>query len=551
MIKSLSIQNYVLIQQLSIDFASGFTVITGETGAGKSVLLGAIGLLAGNRADHGVLLEQDKKCIIEGQFSLNSPEFQTFFTDNELDFDDPVIIRREISPGGKSRAFINDTPIQLSILKDIGDRILNIHSQHETLLISGNKFQLQVLDSFCGHFADVTSFQKLYEELQSISGEIESLENRIAQKATEADYLRFLHQELENAQLSEEEYHHLEQDEKTLQHAEKIGECLAFAIDQLTENEVNIRALLSRTAAKLEEASTFLPQLTDFSMRLKESAIEIADVSQGLSSLTDKAEVNPDRLLQISKRIDEYQRLFHKHKVSNAASLLDIFMKLGENIENDSLLETKLDQLKLEQSKIVGTMEQLADQLHKTRQKHAPVFQKSVKELLSQLGMPDAIFEVPVEKSEQFRPDGKNHIRFLFNANKGGKPQELGSVISGGEMSRVMLAIKTMTAQRNLLPTIIFDEIDSGVSGETAAKMGTILKKLAAEHQVIAITHLPQIAARGDKHLHVTKTDAGNRMQTMIEEIDTPSRIEVIARMMSDEKLSASAMEMAKELLFN
>lgn len=551
MLQSLHIQNYALIRQLDVDFASGFTVITGETGAGKSILLGAIGLLIGNRADHGVLLNEQQKCIIEGQFALEKNAFENFFSDNEIDFEGELIIRREISPGGKSRAFVNDTPVQLTVLKDLGDQIMNIHSQHETLLIAGNRFQMQTLDSYCGNNVLLAEYGEYFKKYSDCQHRINELKDQIARRLSDADYFGFLFRELDQTSLSAEEFASLEQEQIMLMNAEKIGEGLFASLQILSESDDNVQITLRRVEQYLKNASQYLPELAELSERINQSLIEISDIADTLNRMSDKAEINPARLEKVNERVDEYNRLMHKHKVSNIEQLLAIKDEIEAKLEDNSNLELKLESEEKMLAGLDKELKKISADLDKKRRKAAPAFRDAILEILNNLGMPNALFEAALENTDSYKPDGTNSIRFMFTANKGEKLQELGAVVSGGEMSRVMLAIKSMTAQRNMLPTIIFDEIDSGVSGLIAAKMGNILKKLSENHQVIAITHLPQIAARGEDHIHVEKNDAGEKMQTILCKLDSDARVEVIARMISDEKMSDSALEMARQLLSN
>lgn len=551
MLQSIHIQNYALIRQLDVDFASGFTVITGETGAGKSILLGAIGLLVGHRADHGVLLNEQQKCIIEGHFVLETSAFKKFFSENEIDFDGELIIRREISPGGKSRAFVNDTPVQLTVLKDLGDQIMNIHSQHETLLISGNRFQMQTLDSYCGNSALLAEYGDYFKKYIDCQHRISELTELIERRLSDADYFGFLFKELDQASLSAEELALLEQEQKMLMNAEKIGEGVFGSLQVLSESDDNVQTALRRVEQHLQNASQYLPELAELAERINQSLIEISDISDTLNRMSGKAEINPARLEKVNERLDEYSRLMHKHKVSEIEQLLTIKDEIDAKLEDNSNLEQKLE---AEQKNLDGLDKELlriSTELDKMRRTAAPAFRDAILEILNNLGMSNALFEAALENTDTYKSDGTNSIRFMFTANKGEKLQDLGNVVSGGEMSRVMLAVKSMTAQRNMLPTIIFDEIDSGVSGLIAAKMGNILKKLSENHQVIAITHLPQIAARGEDHIHVEKNDAGEKMETVLRQLDSDARVEVIARMISDEKMSDSALEMARQLLFN
>lgn len=549
MLKSLHIENYALIRLLDVDFVDGFTAITGETGAGKSILLGAIGLIAGNRADFGVLLNKEQKCIIEGHFYLEKESYEKFFSENDIDFDGDVIIRREISPSGKSRAFINDTPVQLTILKELGDNIINIHSQHETLLISESRFQMQILDAYSGNNALVNDYSNVYKQYLESKSNIVSLKNLIEKQSSDADYWMFLYKELEDASISVEEEMELRQEQDILTNAEKIGEGIFGSLQLLSESEDNVQIKLHKIIQLMQQTSQYLPALESLSDRMNQAMIEISDIADSLSKMKELSESNPERLEYVNNRLDEYNRLLHKHKVSEVAQLIaikeEIALKQTDNVSLKDRLEA--EEKKLEA--FVGELEILSKELDKNRNLHATAFSESVVEILSQLGMPNASFKIAIDKLNDFGPDGINTAKFMFTANKGESLKELGSVISGGEMSRVMLAVKSMIMMQNMLPTIIFDEIDSGVSGVIAAKMGNILKNLSKNHQVIAITHLPQIASKAEEHIHVVKTDAGDKMETQLYKLEYESRVEVLAQMISDENISDSAIEMARELL--
>lgn len=551
MIKHLYIQNYALIRQLDTTFSSGLTVITGETGAGKSILLGAIGLLAGNRADHSVLLNQDQKCVIEGTFILDKDPYIDFFQQADIDFDGSIIIRREINPGGKTRSFINDTPVSLQTLKELGDRILNIHSQHETLLLSERGFQLEVLDAWSGNQKEKEQYVQLYKQFIQQTTLISELKTLYEKQSSEADYRQFLFDELIQAQISEDEEPSLVKEQQLLENAGKISENLYACLQMLTDAEENIVQSLKKVAGLIDQLRDYLPEAADWLLRLQSATIETADISNSINSIHNKIEHDPARLEMIHNRLDEYNRLLHKHRVSSVSELMQTQHELERNLHQTSDLQQRITEEDSKLSMLKKSLTQQATLLSEKRRKAATGFSHHILELIQNLGMPNASFEVTVSDTDEFKADGKNQVQFLFNANKGGKLQDLGHVVSGGELSRVMLAIKAMTAARNVLPTVIFDEIDSGVSGETAAKMGNILKKMSAHHQIIAITHLPQIAARGEEHIHVTKNEAKSETTTVLEKISDAARVEIIARMISDENMSASALTMARELLSN
>lgn len=548
MIRSLHIKNFILIRELEISFSDGLNVITGETGAGKSIILGAIALLAGKRAESDVLFDSDQKCVLEGHFHCKNLNLESFFEENELDFEDIGIVRREIGTNGKSRAFINDTPVNLSVLKAFSERMLNIHSQHESLLIAGSVFQLNTIDSYAGNHELLKSYRNYFFAFKSIEEKLNRLKEENQRINSDLDYYNFLFEELETARISKEDYEELEQDHKWLSNAGKINEALSMSVFELTESEQDIIGRLRRIEQELSSCADFHEEIKDLSARLSQAQIEISDISDSLQSIASKSDFSENRMEEVSTRLDEYNRLMHKHKVSDIDELLHAKEKIEGHLSASSDLDIAIEKLETEKTDLFQKANKEADNLHKKRETASKQFALELKAIIADLGMPDAEFTIEITENE-FNTEGKDKLRFLFNANKGGKMQPLSQVASGGEISRVMLAIKSMIAERRILPTIIFDEIDSGVSGKMAAKMGNILQKMASSRQILAVTHLPQIAARGQEHIHVIKENDGDKARTQMLILNQAERIEEIAKMLGDENTSENAREMAKELL--
>ncbi|MBN2729668.1 MAG: DNA repair protein RecN [Bacteroidales bacterium] len=548
MIRSLHIKNFILIRELEISFSDGLNVITGETGAGKSIILGAIALLAGKRAESDVLFDSDQKCVLEGHFHCKNLNLESFFEENELDFEDIGIVRREIGTNGKSRAFINDTPVNLSVLKAFSERMLNIHSQHESLLIAGSVFQLNTIDSYAGNHELLKSYRNYFFTFKSVEEKLNRLKEENQRINSDLDYYNFLFDELEAARISKEDFGELEQDHKWLSNAGKINEALSMSVFELTESEQDIIGRLRRIEQELSSCADFHEEIKDLSDRISQAQIEISDISDSLQSIASKSDFSENRMEEVSTRLDEYNRLMHKHKVSDIDELLHAKAKIEGHLSASSDLDIAIEKLETEKADLFQKANKEADNLHEKRETASKQFALELKAIIADLGMPDAEFTIEITENE-FNAEGKDKLRFLFNANKGGKVQPLSQVASGGEISRVMLAIKSMIAERRILPTIIFDEIDSGVSGKMAAKMGNILQKMASSRQILAVTHLPQIAARGQEHIHVIKENDGDKARTQMLILNQAERIEEIAKMLGDENTSENAREMAKELL--
>ena len=551
MLQHLSIKNYTLIDAMEIGFNKGFTVITGETGAGKSILLGALSLLLGKRADPGVLMDKEKKCVIEATFNLSQLELNDFFEENDLDYDPQTVVRREIVPSGKSRAFINDTPVTLPLLKELGEKLVDIHSQHQTLLLNEADFQREVLDGFVNRPDVLREYQTLYRQFRASEKKLAYLTEKNQQERRDEDYVRFQWNELDAAALDVTEFQELEEKVQMLSHAEEINHSVDMARSLLKENEPSVLDQLNEVREAFSRLSEFHPLLKELGERLHSLVIELGDLANEIEHFSGDTDFDPSELQRVETRLDELYRLQQKHHVSDIQSLIAIRDDFSDKLQSVASLDEEIEAEKQHLEKLTGALSQKASEISNFRKKVVPVFEKEVEKLLQLLGMNNAAFNVRLETSERFGMWGKDTITFLFNANKGGRLSEISKSASGGELSRLMLALKSLVHQVKILPTIIFDEIDAGVSGEIAGKVGNILKGMSQHLQVLTITHLPQIAAKADTHLMVYKSDQKGITTSRIESLDMESRLESIARMLSDEKITDAAKKAASELLNN
>jgi len=549
MLNTLSIKNYALIRDLNIGFPAGFSVITGETGAGKSILLGALSLLMGKRADFGVLMDKGKKCVVEGVFQIEELNLQDFFRENDLDYMPETILRREIIPSGRSRAFINDTPVNLETLKTLALGLVDIHSQHETLELSKSSFQLNVLDAFIDKPDVLVAYSKVYNELSEISKELQHLVDENERIKRDEDYFRFQYEELAAANLDVEELVALEEREKFLSHAGEVTHAISLANGIMNENELNLSGLMTELLDTLSAVKEYFPRISELVERLNSTQIELDDIASEISGLGAETDFNRDELEQVTERLNTIYHLQQKHHVNNVEELLALKEEYAAKLSGITLNDEKIRKLTKEKEKLEEEANILAGELSDIRLSGSKKLAKAVTGLLQQLGMKDAVFQVNIEKYDTLTSTGQDKITFLFTANKGSEMKPVSSIASGGELSRLMLAVKSLITQKQLLPTVIFDEIDAGVSGDIAGKVGNIIKKMSQRHQVIAITHLPQIAAKADQHYKVYKETAGEITQTKIARLDDEGRVEEIAGMLSDEKVSKAAVDTAKELL--
>jgi DNA repair protein RecN (Recombination protein N) len=547
MISKLNIKNYALIENLEIGFQSGFITITGETGAGKSILMGALSLILGKRADTSVLLKKDAKCIIEGQFRLNG-HYKTYFEENDLDYDEESIFRREILPGGKSRAFINDTPVTLSVLKELGDQLVDIHSQHQSLQLSDHIYQLQVVDYVSNNTSLLSKYQQKYDIYLSKKSTLKEQQEEIDRISGEFEFYQYQFNELTNAELNGNEIGELEEEIKQLENAEEIKLALSNS-SQTISGEGNILQLLNEALIIQKKNSSLIKSSEDYASRLESTYIELKDVAEEMSLLAERIEDDPGKLLKAKERMDLIYSLFQKHRVREIEELIVIRENLNKKITAITFSDEHLKKLETELKQVWEELYQLANKLHNARSSKGSFIEKQIAAQLVQLGIPNASFVVKVNKTDQAGRNGMDDVRFLFSANKQSPVEEISKVASGGEISRLMLSIKSLLSDYKGLPTLIFDEIDAGVSGEIAERMGAIMKKMSGDRQVIAITHLPQVASQGKEHFLVYKEDDAKSTITHIRKLNQEERIIEIAKLLSGEKMTDAAISNAKALL--
>ncbi len=548
MLTSLSIKNYALIDLLSIKFDQGFTAITGETGAGKSILLGALSLILGKRADTGVLSDKSSKCVIEGTFNISALPLKTFFQQYDLDYDTITFVRREILPSGKSRAFINDTPVKLNTLKELGNHLVNIHSQHQTLMLSNSGFQLEVLDGYVGNNKLLTSYQEVYQQYITLQEKLKILQNQQEELKKEEDFLTFQYEELDSVELDEKLFRVMEARQQFLMHAEEVLSALGMAGAVLSEDENNLLDRLAFVKETLREITAFYPKAGELLSRIESVWLELKDIADETSLLMAEGEVNPAELSELTEKRDLIYRLMQKYRAASVTELITLKAEISDKLLGISGVEEDIEKVS---RLLISTEEQLKKlslTLTAGRKKGAGGFSEAVQKVLQKLGMKDAVFEIRLTPLENFTPSGTNRVDFWFSANKGVAAGEISKIASGGELSRLMLAIKSLVHQKSFLPTIVFDEIDAGVSGDIAAKVGDIMQKMAQNHQLIVITHLPQIASKATHHYKVFKQSNKQITRTNIVLLKADERIEEVAAMLSGQTVSQVAREAAKEL---
>jgi DNA repair protein RecN (Recombination protein N) len=549
MLARLIIKNYILIHQLEIEFPEGFSVITGETGSGKSILLGALGMIIGQRTDADVLLDKTGKCIVEGVFNIKDYNLEPLFSRNDLDYDEVMIIRREITQSGKSRAFINDTPVNLSILKEFGERLINIHSQNAVITLNDANFQLAVLDSYAGLQQKVGKYRSEFIHYCDLQRQLSSLKHRETVASGERDYHAFLLNELTAANLIAGELPELEEKLNILRHAEEIKSNLYQASAVLTGADTNILNLITEAIKVMGSVEKYNHKFKQFVERLHVNYIDLKDLAEEITSIEEQVEINPEEASRLTQRQDQLYRLLKKHQKQSVDELMIFRQDIENKINGITDLKDQIDLLDTEISKVGEDLRSQASQISSGRKSVAQKFEKEIMANLARLGIPNAQFKIEFQTSEEFTKDGIDRIRFYFSANKGIDLRELSQTASGGELSRLMLSVKSMISERNLLPTIIFDEIDNGVSGDVAGKVGKILKTMGNHMQVIAITHLPQIAGKGNNHFWVYKSEEEQISKTYIKKLSSDERIEEIAKMLSNEIVTEAARKTAQELL--
>lgn len=553
MLKRLAIRNYALIDNLDISFSNELNIMTGETGAGKSIILGALSLILGQRAEGKYFFNQQKKCVIEGTFEVNGFQLEDFFTENDLDYDRETVLRREISSDGKTRAFINDTPVNLALLKKLGEKLIDVHSQHATLEINDEEFQLLVIDTVAGNDDLLSDYRKTYKSYRNTQSRLKELISQSEQNKADLDYFQFQFDELEKAGLSEGEQEELEQEQSELTHAEEIKRSLLISIGVLSENEPSVAVQIKEALISLASAEKFKPELSKISERLNSALIEIKDIISEIEDFEQRSLINESRLEEVNERLDLLYSLQKKHRVNSDTELIAVRDQFSIKISSILFADEDIEKLKSESNKLHKEMTDLANQISKRRTDSIPKVEKQVMHTLSEIGMPNAVLQILNESLPEgkFDTNGNNQIRFLFSANKGQSPLPMNKVASGGELSRLMLAIKSLVAVHTSLPTIIFDEIDTGISGEVALRVGNIMEKLSKNMQVIAITHLPQIASKGNTHFCVYKDEESDITHTNIRELDKEERVMELAKMLSGNNPGESAIQNARELLLN
>lgn len=550
MLKSLSIHNYVLIESLELDFPSGFSVITGETGAGKSILLGAIGLLIGNRADTSAIREGAAKCIIEGTFDVSALNLQAFFEDNELEYDDECIIRRELLSSGKSRAFVNDSPASLTQLKALGSRLIDIHSQHQNLLINSESFQLDVLDTIAANKRERTAFADAYQAFRTATAALRKAEAERERNSADEEFIRYQLQQFNEACLKEGEQEELEEEQSLLEHAEEIKSGLYTVCNSIDGEENSLMNTLRMGVSTLNGLSRKYAKAAEWAERLESSYIELKDVTDDMAEATERIFFDPDRMNAVNDRLSLIYSLQQKHHVQSMAELMAIENGFRERLSSIDGGEEQIAELTKAASAARQAMFAAAQDLTATRTEAGRIVEKEIVSRLVNLGMPNIRFEAAVTRRTEPEADGMDTVTFRFSANKSSSLQDISEVASGGEISRVMLAIKAITAASRQLPTIIFDEIDTGISGNIADRMGDIMKEMAANGlQIISITHLPQIAAKGGAHYRVSKTETDSGTVSSIVRLADDDRVREIAAMMSGATLTEAAINNARELL--
>lgn len=549
MLQNLHIQNFALIEETSVKLNNGLTVITGETGAGKSILLGALGLTLGNRADVSSLHNKTKKCVIEAQFNIKAYNLKSFFEENELDFEEITSVRREITPEGKSRAFINDTPTTVAVVKELGERLIDIHSQHETLLLKETNFQFELVDAFAQSTDLFSDYRKQYQTLQKLKKQLDDLVNQETQAKKELDYLQFQFNELNEANIKPGELVKLEEESETLENAEFIKNNLAKAAMAISAGDENILSALSLIKQQLQSVSKFGKQFNDLYERLNSTIIELKELSKDIENSDEDIVYDNARLEEVNAALDKLNRLLKKHSVSSEEELLSIKDDIESKLQQFSSLEINIEKI---QKEIIATEKQcktIAKELSAKRQKSLAGIEQNITTMLTSLSMANAQFKIDLKTQDELSANGFDTISFLFTANKGAEFKELHKTASGGELSRLMLCLKALLAERTALPTIIFDEIDTGVSGDVADKIGNILKAMGKSMQVITITHLPQMASKGESHLFVYKSDNKDKTVSNIKELNKDERIAEIAKMLSTGNPTETALKNAKELL--
>lgn len=549
MLTQLSIHNYALINHLSIDFSSGLSIITGETGAGKSILLGALGLVLGNRADLSSLKDTSTKCVVEAKVAISNYNLKEFFEEVALDYEDITILRREILPSGKSRAFVNDTPVTLTVLNELKTKLIDVHSQHQTLQLSDTGFQFTVIDALAKNTAKVGSYKRGLIQLQKLNKELDTLQKTQKEINLQYEYNLHLFSELETARLKVDEQETLEETLEKLNNIEDIKLNLSEALEISANEEIGIQDLLHTLENRISKIASFSKEYQDLSARITSVKIEIDDIVSELEDANENVEFNPNEAEEINDRLQLIYNLQKKHGVNSNEELLTVFNVLSDKVGEVENADATINKKKAEIADVSEKLDAIALKISDARKSVINKLKAELENLLSDLGMENARFSIQIKETKNYFANGKDELEFLFSANKGGNFGELKKVASGGELSRIMLAVKKVLSENTQLPTIIFDEIDTGVSGEVSNKIAAIMQQMGKHMQVIAITHLPQIAAKGANHYKVYKEEIKGVTTTNLKQLTVEERIVEIAEMLSGKDISASAITHAKELL--
>lgn len=551
MLSRLSIRNYALIDSLDIHFDKGLNILTGETGAGKSIIMGGLSLILGQRVESRYFFNQQKKCVIEGYFDVSAYHLHEFFAEQDLDYEQETIIRREVSVDGKSRAFINDTPVTLHVLKALTEKLIDIHSQHATLQLNTESFQLLILDSVAQNQSLREQYASVYRAYRSGSAKLAGLKDEAARARAEADYHQFLYDELAAANLESGEQLQLEAEQQQLEHAEEIKRSLLGVAGALQEEEVNVIALLNAGLQQLQQAERHMPALSSQVERLQSSLIELKDLADEVSRTEQDVSLDEERLILVTDRLSQLYALQQKHRVEDGDALIVLREELAAKLAGLSADEVAIEHLEAEVKKLWAELLELATALSQSRQSVAPLVEGEIGSVLNEVGMPHSRLHIEIVQTAEaeIKDSGRDRVDFRFTANRGQDPQPISKVASGGELSRLMLAIKSLIAKTSSLPTIIFDEIDTGISGEVALKVADIMERLATRMQVIAITHLPQIAAKGTTHFKVYKAELAEKTATHIAQLQPQDRVFELAQMLGGANPGEIAMKHAAELL--
>ena len=552
MLQKLSIYNYAIIDNLEIEFSEKLNIITGETGAGKSIIVGALGLILGQRADSIVLVNKEKKCIVEGTFNVDKKkEVNVFLNENEIDADEELVLRREIGTNGKSRAFINDTPVNLSQLQQVSALLVDLHLQFDTLELGESDFQREVLDALSGNAAMLNGYQLVFRQWQTVKKECDDLKNQKQQFDKEAGYNLFQYKELEEAGFKENELENIDAELKMLNNAEGIKAVLSKVYFEMQESETPLVQQIKSLSNQLGVYQSFHPDLPVLLLRLQSLQIELQDVAGEVGNISDHVNYDPEKIEQLNERLSAGYKLLKKHGVQTTNDLLLLQQQLQEKMQAVLNIDEAIRQKEKESFQLKDEAAKLAKKISDARQKQIKPLEDKVNKLLAQVGMPNARLKVDLKNEAELNQYGIDKIEFLFDANKSGQFQPVRKVASGGELSRLMLCIKSLVAQSIDLPTMIFDEIDTGISGEAAKQVGIILKQLSVKRQVICITHQPQIAGKADSHYFVYKEIVKDNVKTNIRQLTSEERITAIAKMLSGEKPTAAALENAREMVGN